>query len=256
MRGLYAFVAQGMRQQMAYKVEGFIGMASTVIWFVLYLGIWSALLHNDPGALQAQFVYIIGMRLLSELNFIPAWELQDKFRQGDVALELIKPIPLPLRTMAGYFGRALFGAIRALPVYVVGWIVLKLPAPTWDRLGLFLISALFAHLITTGGLMCLSFISLWTTQFDEADSIWSLLVSLFSGMLVPLHYLPAGVAAVARVLPFSGIYYTPSAILSGTLQGGALWQAMGWQIGWAVVLCSGVGLIWRAGSRKLTVQGG
>jgi ABC-2 type transport system permease protein len=245
-----------MRQQMAYKIEGVIGMGSTVIWFVLYLGIWSALLHNDPAALLTQFIYIIGMRLLSEFNLIPTWELQDKFRQGDIALELIKPIPLPLRTMADYFGRALFAVLRALPVYIVAWIVLKLPAPTWDRLGLFLISALFSHLITTAGLLSLSLISLWTTQFDEAENIWSLLVTLFSGALVPLHYLPDWAAAVARVLPFSGIYYTPSAILSGTLQGGALWQALGWQIGWAVVLCSAVGLIWCAGSRKLTVQGG
>lgn len=256
MRALYAFIAQGMRQQMAYKVEGFIGMGSTVIWLTLFVGIWSALLSGDPAALQAQLIYVIGMRTLSELNLVPTWELSEKFRQGDVALELIKPVSLPVRTMAGYFGASLFRTIRSLPIFVLGWILLGLPAPAWDRTLLFAFSAIFSHLITASGLIALSLIALWTVQFDEADNLWSTLVVLFSGQLVPLHYLPDWAANLARFLPFSGIYYTPSAILSGTLQGGALVQALALQVGWAVVLCSVLGLMWWAGGRKLTVQGG
>lgn len=256
MRALYAFVAQGMRQQMAYKVEGFIGIGSTVIWLTLLVGIWSALLSGDAAALQAQLIYVLGMRALSELNLVPTWELAEKFRQGDVALELIKPVPLPIRIVAGNFGSALFKLIRALPVFIIGWMLLRLPAPPIDRLGLYIFSAIFSHLITSCGLVALSLIALWTVQFDQADDFWATLVMLFGGQLVPLHYLPEWAANLAKWLPFAGIYYTPAAILSGTLQGGALWQALALQIGWALALCTILGLMWRAGGRKLTIQGG
>jgi ABC-2 type transport system permease protein len=256
LRALYAFVAQGMRQQMAYKVEGWIGIGSTVIWLTLYVGIWGALLKGDPVALQAQLAYVIAMRALSELNMVPTWELNDKFRQGDVALELIKPVSLPVRLVSGYFGASLIRVLRALPVFVLGWLFLGLAAPAPDRVGLFLISALFSHLIASTGPIALAMIALWTVQFDEADNLWSIAVVLFSGQLVPLHYLPDWVARFAQWLPFSGIFYTPSAILSGTLQGGALWQALAIQAGWAVALSAVLGLVWRAGGRRLTVQGG
>jgi ABC-2 type transport system permease protein len=255
-RAVYAFIAQGMRQQMAYKVEGLIGLGSVAIWLTIFVGIWSALLRDDPAALRAQLLYVLGMQLISELNLIPTWELAEKFRQGDVGLELIKPVPLPARTMAGFFGRALFRALRAVPVFLAAWLLLRLPFPGLDRLVLYLCSAILSHLITSGGLFSIALIALWTVQFGEAENIWGILLTLFSGWLVPLHYLPDWAATVARLLPFSGIYYTPAAILSGTLQGGALWQALLLQCFWAVALCSLVALIWRAGSQKLTIQGG
>lgn len=241
---------------MAYKVEGFIGMSSTVIWLTLYVGIWTALLSGDPVALQAQMIYVLGMQALRELNLVPTWELSEKFRQGDVALELIKPVSLPVRTMAGYFGASLFRFLRALPIFVLGWLLLQLPFPSLDRLLLFALSAVFSHLIMSSGGVALAMIALWTVQFDQADDLWATMVVLFSGQLIPLHYLPDWAAALARLLPFSGIYYTPSAILSGTLQGGALLEALALQAGWAFLLCAGLGLMWRAGGRKLTIQGG
>lgn len=256
MRAFYAFMNQGFRMQMAYKVEGVIGIFQSLIWFLLYAGIWTALLRNDPAALRQQMVYIIATRFLSELFFLPTWEIAMKFRMGDVGLELIKPVSLPVRILADFLGRSGFRLLRSLPVYVLIWAVFRLPAPSLFQLVLFVLSSLLGWVIVASAKMALNLIALWTVQFNQAEEVWDMLSSLFAGAFIPLHYLPPWVAGVARYLPFAGVYYVPSAILSGGLGGGALVQAMGLQVLWAFVMASGLWLMWQAGSRKLVMQGG
>lgn len=256
MNGFFAFLSQGFRQQAAYKVEGWLGMASSLMYFVLFAGVWAALLRGDPAALKVQMTYVIASRFLAELHFLPTWEVSMKFRQGDVGLELIKPLALPVRILGEFFGRSCFRLLRSLPVFAVIWVAYGLKAPSLATLGLFALSSLVAWVITATMQLTLTMIALWTVQFDEAEQLFGIGISLFSGHFIPLHYLPGAVGAVAAVLPFAGIYYVPSAILSGTLRGAALMQALGLQVVWAAV---GVGILsglWMAGSRKLVMQGG
>jgi ABC-2 type transport system permease protein len=255
-RAVYAFFSQGFRQQAAYKVEGWMGILSSLIWFVLYTGIWTALLHGNPAALQQQIGYVIANQFLGELNFLPTWEVSGKFRQGDVGLELIKPIALPLRILAEFLGRSGFRILRALPVYAIIWMAFRLPAPDITRVVLFVISGLIGWIIIATLQLSLTLIALWTVQFDEAEQLFGILNSLFSGMFIPLYYLPGWVQSFAKFLPFAGIFFVPAAILTGGLSGGAIVQALGLQVLWAT---AGVGILysmWRAGSTKLVMQGG
>ena len=255
-RAVYAFLVQGFRQQAAYKVEGWLGIISSLIWFVLYAGIWAALLRGDPAALQRQMMYVIGTRFLSELHFLPTWEVGAKFRQGDVGLELIKPIALPVRVLGDFLGRSVFRLLRAVPVYVLIWVAFGLGAPSLGSIILFVISALLGWVITASLQLSLSLIALWTVQFDEAEQLYGVASSLLSGTFIPLYYLPRWIAAAAAWLPFAGVYFVPSAILSGNLTGAELVRSMGLQVAWALVGTVVLGTMWRAGSRKLVVQGG
>ncbi len=256
MGGFYAFLNQGFRQQAAYKVEGWLGIGSSLIWFVLYAGIWTALLQGDPAALKVQMAYVIATRFLSELHFLPTWEVSMKFRQGDVGLELIKPLALPVRILGEFFGRSCFRLLRSLPIFVLIWVVFGLKAPSVLTVGIFVLSSLLGFVITATMQLALTMIALWTVQFDEAEQLFGIASSLFSGAFIPLHYLPAAVGAVAVFLPFAGIYYVPSAILAGTLTGGAMLQSLGLQVLWALVGTAVLSAMWMAGSRKLVMQGG
>ncbi|HYG60281.1 MAG TPA: ABC-2 family transporter protein [Symbiobacteriaceae bacterium] len=256
MKALAAFVMQGFKQQAAYRVEGWLGIISSLIWFVLYAGIWTALLRGDPEALSRQMGYIIATRFLAELHFLPTWEVSEKFRQGDVGLELIKPVSLPVRILADFFGRSCFRLLRSVPVYVLIWAAFRLPAPAWWQVLLFLAAAFLGWVITATLQLALTLIALWTIQFDEAEQLFGIASSLFSGSFIPLYYLPGWVGAFAGFLPFAGIYFVPAAMLSGTLTGPALTQALVLQVVWALVGVGAIGAMWRAGSRKLVMQGG
>ncbi|MFZ5816522.1 MAG: ABC transporter permease [Bacillota bacterium] len=256
MRAFYAFVTQGFRQQAAYKVEGWLGIVSSLIWFILYAGIWTALLRGDAEALQRQMSYVIAARFLSELYFLPTWEVSAKFRMGDVGLELIKPVALPLRVLGDFLGRSFFRLLRSLPIYLLMWVLFQLPVPSAETLLLFVASGLLGWVITATFQLALSLIALWTVQFDEAEQLWGIASSLFSGAFIPLYYLPDWIAPIARLLPFAGTFFTPSAILAGTLAGAALWQAIALQLVWAAGGCAVLYGMWYAGQHKLTMQGG
>lgn len=256
MRAFYAFMLQGFRQQAAYKIEGWMGMASSLIWFVLYAGIWTALLRGDAEALQRQMIYVIAARFLAELNFLPTWELAYKFRQGDVGLELIKPVALPVRILADFLGRSCFRLLRALPVFTLIWWSMDLPAPSPLTLLVFVVTGLTGWVILASMKMALNLVALWTVQFNEAEELFDLASSLLAGAFIPLYYLPGWVAAIAKYLPFAGIYFVPSATLAGNLAGADLAQAMVLQVFWALVGVGVLAAMWNAGSRKLVMQGG
>jgi ABC-2 type transport system permease protein len=255
-KSIYAFMHQGFRQQAAYKVEGWLGLFSSLIWFLLFAGIWTSLLRGDQEALRVQMRYVIASRFLSELHLIPTWELSFKFKQGDVGLELIRPLALPLRLLADFVGRSFFRLMRAIPVFLLIWIAYGLAVPKLESVALFLVSAALGWVITATLQLCLSLIALWTVQFNEAEGLFHVAVSLFSGVLIPLYYLPGWIGEIASYLPFAGIYFVPSAILAGTLTGPALIKALALQALWALFGAAALSAMWQAGSRKLVMQGG
>ena len=256
MRAFYAFMMQGFRQQAAYKVEGWMGLASSLIFFVLYAGIWTALLRGDPEALQRMMIYVIAARFLAELNFLPTWEVAVKFRQGDVGLELIKPVALPVRILADFLGRSCFRLLRSLPVFALIWWAMDLPVPNPLTLLIFAISGVIGWVILASMKMALNLVALWTVQFNEAEELFDLASSLLAGAFIPLYYLPGWVAGIAKYLPFAGIYFVPSAMMAGNLAGVDLLQALVLQVIWALVGVSILAAMWNAGSRKLVMQGG
>lgn len=256
MRAVYAFIVQGFRQQSAYRVEGWIGIGTSLIFVALYTGLWTALLSGDPAALQLQMAYVIAARFLSELHFLPTWEVAEKFRQGDVGLELIKPLALPLRILGDFFGRSLFRILRSTIPYLLLWVLFRLPAPEPAALLLAILSGLVGWIILSTMVLSLSLIALWTVQFNEAEQFYYILLQVLSGSFIPLYYLPDVVARIARYLPFAGIYFVPSAIVAGTLTGPSLGEALVLQLFWALVGVYGLTAMWRAGSHKLVMQGG
>lgn len=256
MRAFYAFLVQGFRQQAAYKVEGWVGILSSLILFAVYAGIWTAVLRGDPVALQHQMRYVIATRFLAELNFLPMWEVNAKFRQGDVGLELIRPVALPLRILGEFLGRSAFRLLRSLPVYVVIWALFHLPVPGAGTVLLFVISALTGWVILATLELTLQLVALWTVQFDAAEQLFYVGTSLFSGAFIPLYFMPDWIERVAKYLPFAGVYFVPSAILSGGLAGREFTEALLLQALWALVGVGALASIWMAGSRKLVMQGG
>ncbi|HEY3369087.1 MAG TPA: ABC-2 family transporter protein [Symbiobacteriaceae bacterium] len=247
---------QGFRQESAYKVEGWMGMISSVIWFVLYAGIWTALLRGNPEALQRQMGYVVATRILSELNFLPTWEVTSKFRQGDVGLELVKPVALPIRVLADFFGRSCFRLLRSLPIYVAIWVFFRLPVPPAGLLLLFVGSGLLGWVIMASLQLSLTLIALWTVQFEEVEQLFGIANSLFSGAFIPLYYLPGWVQSFARYLPFAGVFFVPAALLTGGLAGAELVRALVLQAFWALFSAGVLAAMWAAGSRKLVMQGG
>lgn len=252
-----AFVRQGFRHMTAYRVEALMSLVGNFTMLGLYMAIWSAVLGEDPAARGRMLEYTFVSQFLVQWHFLPMWEVEVRFRQGDVALELVKPVPMPVRFLADFFGRVLFRLLMAFPAYgLLAPLLGVLHWPGWGTLGLFVLSAVLGWIVNATLRFCVEAVALWTTQFDQAEHILQVLMGLFSGTFLPLWYLPRAVAQVVAYLPFPGVFYVPAAIYTGGLTGGAARAALAVQAAWAAAGILLLAAIWRAGTRKLSVMGG
>ena len=102
----------------------------------------------------------------------------------------------------------------------------------------------------------LNCVAFWTLEITAMQLILTWVTDLLGGQIVPLAFFPAGLQAALGVLPFAAMFSTPLSIYSGTIAPGGYAAALGLQLAWVVVLGLVSIVIWRAGARRVVVQGG
>ena len=96
----------------------------------------------------------------------------------------------------------------------------------------------------------------WLVESAGVFTIATIVTLFFSGFLLPISFMPAPLAALARVLPFQTMTGLPAQVFLGQITGAALAQTLLLQLFWAAVLTT-IGLaVQGAAFRKLVVQGG
>jgi ABC-2 type transport system permease protein len=97
---------------------------------------------------------------------------------------------------------------------------------------------------------------LWTVVAEGTLVIASTVVSMCSGLLVPLPLFPAWARPVLRWLPFAGLLDQPAQIYSGRIPAAEVAIVLAREVGWVVVLVAlGRRLLGR-GLRRVVVHGG
>jgi ABC-2 type transport system permease protein len=98
--------------------------------------------------------------------------------------------------------------------------------------------------------------TIWTVDFLGIQMARSALQEFFGGSLIPLAIMPPAILAIASVLPFPAIVFTPSWIYLGRLQGVALYSALAVQLLWGVGLLLLGRRLWRHAAPHLRILGG
>jgi ABC-2 type transport system permease protein len=79
---------------------------------------------------------------------------------------------------------------------------------------------------------------------------------LLGGGIIPLILFPLALQKVIFLLPFAAMFSTPLLIYVGQIPPAGYPTAFGSQVGWLLVLAGIATVIWRAGARRVVVQGG
>ena len=102
----------------------------------------------------------------------------------------------------------------------------------------------------------LNCIAFWTLEISAVQLIVTWITDLLGGGIVPLLFFPAAVQQAVFALPFAAMFSTPLLIYVGEITPDRYLPAMGLQVLWIVVLGIAATLMWRAGARRVVVQGG
>ena len=119
-----------------------------------------------------------------------------------------------------------------------------------------LVSMILGYLI----LWLISFLiqtwSFWLFSVWGIVTIKNVFVSILSGSLLPLWFMPGVMRRIISYTPFEAIYFTPIRIYLGQLSGAAVLEGMLIQCVWIVLLYFISSMFWKQGVKKLVVQGG
>jgi ABC-2 type transport system permease protein len=80
-------------------------------------------------------------------------------------------------------------------------------------------------------------------------------ILVFSGLVIPLQFMPDGLQTVAKILPFSYIVYYPAASLTGIFSEIELLQIILGQVIWLMICIAIFQLVWAKGIKKYTGVG-
>ncbi|WP_409273928.1 ABC transporter permease [Neobacillus sp. SCS-31] len=248
---------------LAYRTNYYTGILIYSINIGAYYFLWSAI-YSGKESIQGlsvsqmtTYVAIAWMARAFYFNNLDR-EMALEIMEGKVAIELIRPYSyLGMKTMQG-FGEGIF---RLLFFSVPGMVIVSLIFPVkliWDPAvwGLFAVSIFFSFLINTQ----INLLTGITTFFlyNNAGLIRAkrVVIDLFSGLLLPMSFFPGWAQEIMKYLPFQGISYIPSMIVTKGFSNGQALEAILQQAVWVLILLIPIIILWQLAKKQLVIQGG
>ncbi len=238
-RKLGALLRLGFAEATAYR-------ASLLVWVLatsmplISLVLWRSLAEDGPigGYDQQGFdSYFVAAFLVRQLTSSwVVWDLDRQVRTGELSAMLLRPVhpvvhhvainlsALPLRSLlAAPVGLGVLLATRGVTLAEDGALLaLAIPA---------IALAWLLNFLTQLAIGCLAF---WLTKAAALYDLWLGAYIVLAGYLIPTSLFPAGLAEVARVLPFHAALGFPVELLVGRLSVSEALAGIGLQLAWVV----------------------
>ena len=255
------FAKRAMMREATYRFDVFTSVGSFVVRIYLLRMVWTALYARNAGPEELPLHAIITysavallMGLVMDIDQTRA--LYEKIHDGSIATDFMKPISVPLYFFADGTGEVLFHAALIVPSLAVALLLVHVDVPPPATLGVFAVSALLGYFVGFFVNFTLNCIAFWTLEINAVQLIVTWITDLLGGEVIPLVLFPAFLQNAIFALPFAAMFSTPLLIYVGVIGPERWGEALALQAFWLAVMAGVSTLLWRAGSKRLVVQGG
>jgi ABC-2 type transport system permease protein len=256
----------GFRRYATYRQATIAGTFTNIVFGFLrcyvLLAVAAGARGGHPGGYDreqlAAFVWV-GQGLLSVTGIWGWTELSDRIRTGDVASDLLRPVPPVTAYLAADLGRSAHAMLtRFVPPVVVGALVFPVAIPQrWQTVPLFLISTVLAVIGCFACRFLVNATAYWLQDARGPLMLWTLGSAVLCGLYFPLRLLPEWATVTLWIgTPLPGLLQTPIDVLVERDPSGRQVGLVALQAIWAVALLFLAGRVQRRAERKLVVQGG
>ena len=259
----YAWIGyMAARSELAYRAANIsrVLFLATVLyvfmrlWSVVYAGMGTEQLG---GLTQTQMLWYL-VATESILMSMPRlwWELDQEVRTGTLAVQLVRP----LSYAAMHFGRSMGErAVRFTFNFVVGATIATLLSGrivfSVSGLGMFLLVLPMAFILDFLAAFLVGLCAFWLESTQGIALLYSRLMMLLGGLMVPLDLYPDSVQPLLRALPFAAILHAPGRMLVSP-SWGLFVHSLGLQIACLAVYGAAAFALQRVALRRLFVNGG
>ena len=255
------FAKRAMAREATYRFDVFTNIGSVLVRVYLLRMVWVALYAHNAAPrdlpLHAIITYsTVALLMGLVMDIDQTRSLHERLHDGSIITDFLKPISVPLYYFADGTGEVLFHALLIVPSLALALLVVHVDVPTLGAACAFGLSFALGYGIG----FCINFLlnctAFWTLEISAVQMMVTWLTGLLGGELVPLVFFPTGVAHVIAVLPFAAMFSTPLLIYVGVIGPDRYLGAIGLQLVWLAVLGSLSTVVWRAGTKRIVVQGG
>ncbi len=261
LRGLYASFRIGARHVFAYRAEALVTLFSASLMAALNGLLWTGATRGRTeiaGIPAAELRTYVVMAWVAVSFFATKVneDIGQRFREGQITADLLRPLSLQLQCYARDLGRAsatLF--LQTTPMFLMGYFAFGVTLPTHAATWLYWATSLvLSHAINFGLSFLVGLAAFPLQNIGGLTHVKGTLVSICSGALIPLDLYTGALRTVVFCLPFHAMAHTPTCIfLERDLSVPSL---LAEQLAWALGLWIVGHYAWLRAQNALTVQGG
>jgi viologen exporter family transport system permease protein len=254
-----------------YRAAAAAGFATQCWWGMIKVMVFAAFFYGASPHQPLSFPQVLAYVWLGQafLMLMPWWgdpEITEMVRSGNISYERLRPLDTYffwyVRAMAWITARMAPRAIMmfvfaALIIPVIGLANWRLPMPpNLEAAAFFVLAMILAVLLSSATLMLINILIVVTVTDRGPGLLATQIVTLLSGILVPLPFFPGSMRSFLFFQPFAGLADIPFRIYSGNLTGALAMTGLAIMVCWiAAFIAAGHWLIDRVMAR-LQVQGG
>ncbi|KQO64886.1 ABC transporter permease [Curtobacterium sp. Leaf261] len=257
-----ALVRHGVRSVLVFRADLLVGTVSTLLRVILVMLVWRAVYGDRVTVSGIARDDAVGYAVLGALFAVvlQPWQfssLRDRVRTGNVVFDIMRPVSLITQSTADQLGTTLAGVPKAVVGLALALVLGAVPGPdTWWQAVAFVVSALLGLVIAIQCNLVVGLTAFWTTEVGGAYMVYSMAAAFCSGSLIPLWFMPDGLATTLRFLPFSAQIFTPLSIWFDHAPGWHVLGELGLQAGWILLLAGVSHLVWLRALRRTVINGG
>ncbi|HET9896947.1 MAG TPA: ABC-2 family transporter protein [Streptosporangiaceae bacterium] len=263
-RTYWRLLVAGFHRQSAYPLATLGGLVANLTFGLLKVAILFATvraaggqLHGYDTASMSTYVWL-SQGLLGSVNLTGRTDLARRVKDGQVAIDFLRPVDLQAATIAIEAGASVFALIpRGLPSVLLGAVTvgIRLPAsPVIYLLGA--ISLLLGIVISAATVYLVAVAGFWLVETRGLQILYMLASGFLGGLFVPIALFPPYLRIVAAATPFPSIMMYPVDVISGLGGAGGATELVLAQLAWLAGVAAIGQLLTRAGRKRLEVQGG
>lgn len=266
MRAYYSYFKSEIMVGLQYRAAALAGLSTQFFWGIILSFIYSSFYQHaslSNFSIEEVMCYVWLNQAFFSLVYpsIKDNQIMDQIKNGTVAYELCRPYDLYwwwyLKILSKRYSACM---LRCLPVLLFAFILpkgynLSLPS-SMGSLILFIITLFLGTIIISAINMIIQSISFFTNEDKGIASIFYTIMSLLSGIAVPLPFLPDNINVINYVLPFRLINDLAYRTYSGNMDINSILISILMQIAWIIILIIIGKMIMKKVLTKASIQGG
>jgi ABC-2 type transport system permease protein len=271
LKAYLSILAARFKTSIQYRAAAIAGFITQVFWGLIMVMALEAFYASGKGApplpFQAAVNYIwLGQAFLAMLPWTVDRNVQAMIRNGNVVFEFVRPLDLYFTWFSHSLAwRVSSTILRAVPLLITVALVFPLFGPEMSRLTgpasvsagcAFFITYLFTIMLSVSITVFMNIVTLLFLSADGLNVFMSALVTIFSGMVIPLPLFPDAFQPFLLVQPFGGLVDFPLRYYTGAFQFSHLLVTVPLQAFWIGFFALGGRRLLSRVRRKLVIQGG